>query len=105
MTDDRVPPKQQLQDPPAPKQQKNDAATAKVRDVIPISKLTLRSDLTLDWPSYPGGTRVIEASEQVRIEYHHALGFYIVDWKPRPGGTERPFRKLVPREWAAFEPL
>jgi hypothetical protein len=77
----------------------------KPRDVIPVAKLTMRSDLTIDWPSYPGGTRAIEASDQIRIEYHSMLSMFVVDWKPRPGGTEKPFRKYIPREWCSFEPL
>lgn len=78
---------------------------AKVRDVIPVAKLQLRSDLTVDWPGYPAGTRTIAASEQVRIEYHTAAGFYVVSWRPRPGGTEKPFIRYIPRDWASMEPL
>lgn len=80
-------------------------ADRKPRDVIPLAKIEMRSDLTLQLPGYPGGATTVTAGEQIKLEYHTLLGLVLLDWKPRPGGVERPFKKYIPREWVAFEPL
>lgn len=97
MTDD----KPQPAPPPKKPQPEPDR---KPRDIIPVAKLELRSDLTLAWPGYPAGARVITADEQVSISYHTAMSMYVVERKPRLGSDEKPVRKLIPREWAAMEP-
>lgn len=74
----------------------------KPRDVIPVSKLTMRSDLTLNIPSQPP-LHGLASDEQMRITYHPALGLYEIAWTPRTGSSGTPWRRYIPREWASFE--
>jgi hypothetical protein len=76
----------------------------KPRDIIPVARLQLRSDLTLNLPSMPP-MHGIAADEQIAIEYHSALGMFRIAWTPRKGGSGTPWHRFIPREWCSFEAL